>query len=189
VIDAENTRLIYVETDATRAVIRRWQLILVTLAFVFPIVDIISVWLLEIYPDSTFGGAYLRFFGVPREEVRHPESGYMFSPYSFVLIPLIFALFVVVFNWPFFVLAARVKRTFLKHWPDAKAAQAAMIGGLTGLLIPYVFFYALLPSELILHGHHGAGLSLVTPLFWIVGGFLAYFGLRIGPVLVGKRKM
>jgi hypothetical protein len=40
-------------------------------------------------------------------------------------------------DWPFFVFAATVKGTFLKHWPDAKAAQAAIVGGR-----PFGFVYS-----------------------------------------------
>jgi hypothetical protein len=61
-----------------------------------------------------------------------------------------FPIWAVEFKWPFFVLASRVRPTFLKHWPDIAAARAAMVGGVIGLAIPYLFwdgFFA--PSVLI----------------------------------------
>ena len=104
----------------------------------------------------------------------------MLSEFALVL------LLAVEINWPFFVLAARVKHTFLKHWPDANAAQAAMIGGLTGLLIPCVFLFVLLPIDEIanLCAHRGGAASFLMLFFWPVGGLFCYFGLRIGPLVV-----
>jgi hypothetical protein len=32
--------------------------------------------------------------------------------------------------------------------------------------------------------HAGAGPSFLTPFVWIIGGVLAYLGLRIGPIVV-----
>ena len=143
----------------------------------------ISVWLLESYPDSTVGGAYLELLDIPRESILPPESGYVFLQFLFV--PGL----AVTCNWPFLVFAARVKRTVLKYWPDAKAVQAAIVGGLTGLLIPYVFLYVVLPVDVIANRDviRGAGASFLVPFAWVVGGLLAYFGLRIGPVVVSKR--
>jgi hypothetical protein len=173
-----NSNSTQVLTDATIAVIGRWRRILVTLAFIFPIVEMICIWLIQTYPDSWFGGAYLSFLALPRQEMRPLKSGDM------IVSVLVFP---VLFDWPFFVLAARVKRTFRKHWPDAMAAHAAIIGGLIGLSIPYLFFYAELPMDFL--GHSGAGASLFVPVIWFVGGLLAYSGLRIGPVVARKREM
>ena len=135
------------------------------------------------HPDNTFVGAYLKSVGIPRDWIRPPDGGYVFSQLAFVPI------MAVEFNWPFLVLAARIKRTVLKYWPDAKAAQAAIVGGLTGLLIPYVFLYVLLPVDVISNRDviRGAGATWLVPVVWFVGGLLAYFGLRIGPVVVSKR--
>ena len=43
------------QTDATTAIVRRWQLILVALAFAIPVAEEIGVWLIETYPDNILG--------------------------------------------------------------------------------------------------------------------------------------
>jgi hypothetical protein len=138
-----------------KSVVRRWQLIIIAVSFVLPVYDLIDVQITK-FPNRSLGAAFLAVL-------------------------LWCSAFAVVWNWPFFVLAARVKRTFVKHWPNVQAAHVAVIGGLIGLSIPYVFLYAVVSDELAAHDGRGPGVSLIGPLVcWAVGGLLAYCGLRIG---------
>jgi hypothetical protein len=126
---AERPLLIQAETGPPTADITLWQLIIGALAFCLPILDGI----VEAYPDSLFGRAYLSLEPL-KHETRPDISGFWFVP-----IEIVWA------NWPFFVLAACVKHTFRNHRSNVKAAHAAVMGGLIGLLTPYIWFYATLP--------------------------------------------
>jgi hypothetical protein len=137
-----------------------------------PIISLIIVAIILVYPDGLFGASFLRLWGIPREEIQ-PWDILHFAE-SFSAVPI----FAVFFNWPFFLLAARVKRTFFKHWPDASAAQAAIIGGLIGLSIPYALYYGVLvPPEIIPLVHHvqdqGENLGWFALVVWPNGWLLA----------------
>jgi hypothetical protein len=93
------------------------------------------------------------------------------------------------FNWPFFLLAARVRRTFLRHWPDVEAARAALLWGLILLSLPYLFWDGFLAPSLIIplvqetSPDRGQGFLAVL-LVWPASGLLAYRGLRAGPIFL-----
>jgi hypothetical protein len=90
------------------------------------------------------GATYLRLWGRTSDQIR-PWEGSDLTLYLTLLPP-----WVLVFNWPFFVLAARVRRTFLRHWPDVEAARAALLGGLILLSLPYLFWDGFLAPSLII---------------------------------------
>jgi len=170
------------DMNAPKAAVWRWRILLGALAFVFAGVDFTIVTLVQLYPDSSFATAYLRLWGRAAAEIRP------FADSDITLYLTLAPLWAIEFNWPFFVLAARVRRIFLKHWPDVAAGRAALIGGAIGLSIPYIFWDGFLsPSVLIplvqeTSPDRGQGLLAVL-LIWPASGLLAYFGLRIGPVL------
>jgi hypothetical protein len=170
------------DISAPKAAVWRWRVILLALAFLFAGVDFAVVALVQLYPESPIGAAYLRLWGRAATEIRP------FADSDLTLYLTLVPLWAVEFNWPFLVLAARVRRIFLKHWPDAAAGRAALIGGTIGLSIVYVFWDGFLsPSMLIplvqeTSPDRGQGLLAVL-LIWPASGLLAYFGLRIGPVL------
>lgn len=161
-----------VETEPPKAVIRLWQLVIVAVALILPII-------LTIIGD-------VFSLGAPRT-------------YADVLTQVAYVFFVTL-NWPFFVLAARVKRTFLKNSPDAMAAYAAIIGGLFGLSIPFVIFYAyflvlilyrqtLFGSESIDFGYGIFILFSPIPFVWVLAGFFARADLQWGPVAIRRREV
>jgi hypothetical protein len=170
---AERPRSTQVDTAAPMVIITLWQLIIVALAFILPILAAS----LEAHPDSLFGRAYLSLAPL-KHETRPDISASWFVPIEIVWV-----------NWPFVVLAACVKRTFRKHQSNAKAAHAAMMGGLIGFLTPYIWFYATLPivslynSAMIAADAFGISLMIGAPLLWFLSGLLAKFGLELGPNL------
>ena len=170
------------DMSALRAAVWRWRVILVALAFLFAGANFAIVTVVQLYPESPISAAYLRLWGRAAAEIRP------FADSDLTLYMTLVLLWAVEFNWPFFVLAARVRRIFLRHWPDAAAGRAALIGGTIGLSIPYIFWDGFLSPSLLIplvqetSPDRGQGLLAVL-LIWPASGLLAYFGLRIGPVL------
>jgi len=170
------------DISAPKAAVWRWRVFLVALAFLFAAADFAIVAFVQLYPESTIGATYLRLWGRAASEIRP------FADSDLTLYLTLVALWALEFNWPFFVLAARTRRIFLRHWPDVAAGRAALIGGTIGLSIAYVFWDGFLsPSVLIplvqeTSPDRGESLLAVL-LIWPASGLLAYFGLRIGPVL------
>jgi hypothetical protein len=169
------------DKGAPAAAVWRWRLILVVFAFIFAAIDFAIVALVQLYPESPLGATYLRLWGRAVGEIRPFEDS------DLTLYLTLFPVWAVEFGWPFFVLAARVKRTFLKYWPDAAEGRAALLGGLIGLAIPYVYWDGFLaPSVLIPlvqeSPDRGHGFLSVL-LIWPASGLLAYVGLRLGPLL------
>ena len=166
------------------SVIRRWRLILVAVAIAFPFAEQIAVLLIETYPDFGLSRAYLRATGLPRTYICGGDSVGVF--FRLLLIPVL----AIEINWPYFVLAASAKRIVLKHWPDAIMARAAMIGGLTGLVVPSVLLFALLPVDDIanLCEHRGAGASFLVLVFYPIAILLCYTGLKLGPLALRLRE-
>jgi hypothetical protein len=159
----------------------RWRLVLVAFAFIFAAIDFSIVALVQLYPESPFGATYLRLWGRAPGEIRpFADSDLTFY---LTLVPL----WAVELNWPFFVLAARVRRVFVKYSPDAAEARAALAGGLVGLAIAYVYWDGFLAPSLLVplmqeSPDRGYGLFAVL-LVWPASGLLAYLGMRIGPLL------
>jgi hypothetical protein len=159
----------------------RWRLVFVAFAFIFAAIDFTIVALVQLYPESPFGATYLRLWGRAAGEIRP------FADSDLTLYATLVPLWAVEFNWPFFVLAARVRRTFLKYLPDAAEARAALAGGLVGLAIAYAYWDGFLAPSLLIplmqeSSDRGYGLLAVL-LIWPASGLLAYVGMRIGPLL------
>ena len=167
-----------------KSVIRRWRLILVAVAFAFSFAEQMAVRLIETYPDFVLSRAYLRATGFPRASICGRDGVNVFAQLLLILV------LAIEINWPYFVLAASVRRIVLKHWPNAIIARAAMIGGLMGLVIPSVPLYALLPLDDIanLCVHRGAGASFLVLVFWPIAGLLCYIGLKLGPLALRLRE-
>jgi|HubBroStandDraft_4_1064222.scaffolds.fasta_scaffold315366_1 hypothetical protein len=169
------------DVSLPKAAIWRWRVVLVAFAFIFAMIDFGTVAFVQLYPDGTLGAAYLRLWGRANGEIRP------FADSDLTLYLTLFPIWAAVINWPFLVLASRVRRTFLKHWPDVAAARAAMAGGLIGLSILYLFwdgFFA--PSVLIplVQESPDRGESLLAVLLlWPASGLFAYVGMRLGPLL------
>jgi hypothetical protein len=146
--------------------IRRWRLLIVGLSLLLPLIALASARVIEV-AEGVHG---------------HPESWG-----DFALLPVI----AVIFNWPFFILAATAKRTVVRFRPDARSAHLALAGGLAGLLVPYLLLWMAMTEEFVLNAANpnvGAGASLVgPPMAWATGGLLAYVGSKIGPRVFGWR--
>jgi len=151
--------------------VRYWRKLIITVAFALPIVSLSLEHGTRALPDSAFGTAYLRFLGIPRNDLA-PFDGREFL-FDVLLSPLM----ALEFNWPFIVFAVRTKGHIDRYWPDTARGHAAMIEASLGGLIPYAFFYALLPGEFLVHA--GAGLSIVAPFLWPLGWLSAVAGAWI----------
>jgi hypothetical protein len=183
----ESQPLIQPETEPPRAVIRRWKLIVVAVAFGFPIVELIIVTMIQLYPRSSFAD-FIRGNSFPRTLIQP------FDAFDLPSLALGLTLLTVLYNWPFFVLAARVKRTFVKYWPNDTAAKAAIIGGLIGLSMPYVLWWGVFVPPLTVPLVHefvqdrGQG-AIGVVIFWPISGLLAWAGLRVPNLARNFRKL
>jgi hypothetical protein len=152
-MNVTNSRSMPVETPP-KGVIWRWQLIIVTATLILPLFfSVYEYWSLKPRCGNCEG-----LLG---------RSAFLFGLVLFYFLP-------------FFILAACVKRIFVKHWPNAKAAHAAIIGGLLGLWIGYVFVGS------VIFRFRGAAEAIfwLFLVFWFTGLMLARVGLEIGPKFV-----
>ena len=143
-------------------------MVIVAAALALPLASIALEQATRAFPDSGFATAYLAFLRVPRNAVTGFDGARFFG--DVLLSPLMAGLF----NWPFIVFAVRIKGHIRRYWPHAVRARAAMIGASLAGLIPYVFFYVLLPADSLAHA--GAGVSLLVPFLWLVGSLSALAG-------------
>jgi hypothetical protein len=168
-----------VETEPPEAVTGRWQLIIVAVAFVFPMIVLFIGGVLSAFFSGGAPQILLSDGPMPRPSpIQRPS---IFVAFCMALLSCAFL------DWPFFVLAYRVEPTFRKYWPDAKAAHAAITGGLIGISIPFVFSYAFVGVISAQSADGGVeGIVLVMPIVWLFAGWFASVGLQAGPRVVGS---
>jgi hypothetical protein len=172
----KNSSIDELQPNDAGAMIRRWRRIIVIVAFALPAIMVICAALIVAYPGSWFARLWLAEASSVRVSYKEIFSG---GQLLGLLVTVL--LFGISLDWPFFVLAARIKRNVLKHWPNARAAQAAIVGGLAGLLIPYTCGYIAAVGMAV---RFDVGSLLFPLVVWPIAGLLAFIGLRIGPAVV-----
>jgi hypothetical protein len=158
------------------ALARRWRAIIIAIAFLLPIASVALEQATRAFPDSAFAIAYLGFLGVPRSGIVPFDGagivlGVTFSPVT-----------ALVFNWPLLVFAARDERHITRYWPHTRAATAAMTMSTIGLLVLYGIFFALLPSDSLLHA--GAGVPFAAPFIWLLGWLFVLASQALGLAII-----
>jgi hypothetical protein len=147
--------------------ISRWRLLIVGLAFVMPVAAVAAAWAIEA-AEAIHG---------------RPETWQ-----DLALLPVV----AVVFNGPFLILAATVRRNVVRFRPDVRSVRLALAGGLAGLLVPYLLLWSAITQEFVLNAAYptaGAGASLVgPPVAWVTGLLLAYVGTKLGPRVFSSRR-
>jgi hypothetical protein len=158
------------------AIARRWRNGIIAVGVFLPIVAVVE----SLIASSSYPFEYER--DVP------PLWGADRLPGTLVF----FSLFLLVWDWPFFVLAALAHRRILKLWPLIAAARSAIIGGLIGLLPLYVAIYLLIGRGIV-YRQRGAlfflfGMVVLSP---ILGGFGTIgwaIGATLGRVITKRNK-
>jgi hypothetical protein len=94
----------------------------------------------------------------------------------------------VLLNWPYVILAARVRRHVLQHWLSARSLAASLGGGLLGLSASYLLGYGVVIVAAV-NGTGGAIVLAVTAVAVIcplLGALFASTGLQHGLALHGR---
>lgn len=167
-------------SSEAKEIIRYWRRVIIVIAFLLPLLTLVLNTLLETVPPMAQLYRWIAVGWFDVEPVPMPSFFTGNLLYNVLGIPAFVLLFAIICNWPFFVLAARVKHHVLRHWPHTKAGQEAIIGGLAGLLVPYLFYYLIaLPIESLaaMQGYMSTLMILPT---WVIAGLLAFLGLHLG---------
>jgi hypothetical protein len=146
----------------------RWHRWIVILGIVLPLVAIVESLVIGELKDrgyiDTLVGLVIVPLGSPASLWRPRSMGAVF----------LYALFIVA-DYPFLLITEGARRRILKLWPDARAARAAILGGVAGLVTAYLPLYVKLGAITVLDPRQAllliAIFCLVAPLYaWGLAG-------------------